>query len=299
MKIFYINLDERNDRKKFIEKQLNYLEFNGERIGAIRKNDPKAIAHKNDIKLRPSEMSISLSHVKCWNEILNQNLKQAIILEDDALLSKNFETIIKKIEASKIKFDLIRLEVREKNNLLLGLPIWKTNQPEQYKLCRCYSRVTGLAGYIISSEFIKKIINSELLFSRPIDLLLFGDDSIFFNRYKIFHIKPGLVIQLDQISSNKYSQIQKTDNDKKAAIQFKDNKQNYSGNNKIINELLRPLNQLFNFFFIFQEIVKILILEKRLSLNLIYKATASIIKFKNKAWRLTQFKAKIESNSFL
>jgi len=193
MKIFYINLDDRNDRKKFIEKQLNHLELTGERISAIRKNDSTNVGHKNDIKLKPSEISISLSHIKCWNEILNQNLKQAIILEDDALLSKNFESIIKQIESSNIDFDLIRLEVRETDNLLLGLPIWQTNHPHQYKLCRCYSKVTGLAGYIISSNFIRKIINSELLFSKPIDLVLFGDDSIFFNHFKIFHIKPGLV----------------------------------------------------------------------------------------------------------
>ncbi len=300
MKIFYINLDERNDRKKFIEKQISRMEFKGERVSAIKKNDPKAITHKNDIQLKPSEISISLSHVKCWNEILNQNLKEAIILEDDALLSKNFETIIKRIEASKIEFDLIRLEVREKNNLLLGLPIWKTKQPKQYKLCRCYSRVTGLAGYIISSDFIKKIINSELLFSRPIDLVLFSDDSIFFNRYKILHIKPGLVIQLDQISNKKYSQIQKSDNDKQAIAQFKGKRQLYSNKNnyKMINELLRPLNQLFNFISILNQILKILILNKRLSKNLIYKAFISIIKIRNKTCLKAENKIVKEKNFF-
>jgi glycosyl transferase family 25 len=300
MKIFYINLDDRSDRKKFIEKQLNHLELTGERISAIRKNDSTNVGHKNDIKLKPSEISISLSHIKCWNEILNQNLKQAIILEDDALLSKNFESIIKQIESSNIDFDLIRLEVRETDNLLLGLPIWKTNHPHQYKLCRCYSKVPGLAGYIISSIFIRKVINSELLFSRPIDLVLFGDDSIFFNHFKIFHIKPGLAIQLDQINSQKYSQIQISDNDKKANTNNNDdklhlyNKTNY----KIINELLRPFNQLLSFIFIFRDIVRIFILQKRLSLNLIYKATISLVKLKNKILRLTQFRATVEKNSF-
>ncbi len=301
MKVFFINLDGRDDRKKFIQSQFNDLKIDGERISAIKKNNVIAIAHKNDLKLKPSEMSISLSHIKCWEEILNQNLKQAIILEDDALLSKNFKSIIKQIESSNIDFDLIRLEVRETNNLLLGLPIWKTNRPNQYKLCRCYSKVTGLAGYIISSNFIKRIINSELLFSKPIDLVLFGDDSIFFNRHKIFHIKPGLIIQLDQINDKKYLEIQKSDNDKKANtkdVQEKSylyNKKSF----KIINELLRPLNQLLNFIYIFKEIVKIIILEKRLSLNLIYRAAISLIKVKNRALRLVQFKAKIEKNSFL
>jgi len=300
MKIFYINLDGRNDRKKFINNQLDRLSFSSERVSAIKKNDSDAVAHKNDIKLKPSEISISLSHIKCWNEILNQNLKQAIVLEDDALLSKNLESIIKKIKSSKIDFDLIRLEVREKNDLLLGPPIWKTDRPYKYKLSRCYSKVTGLAGYIITSDFIKKIINSDLLFSKPIDLVLFGDDSVFFNRYKIFHIKPGLVIQLDQITSRKYSQIQKSDNDKKANDKsYDDNLYSYNKKNlKIINELFRPFNQFLNFVFILKELIVILIIQKRLSLNLIYKATISVIKFKNKTLRLVQSKAKIEENSF-
>jgi GR25 family glycosyltransferase involved in LPS biosynthesis len=299
MKVFYINLDERDDRKKFIKSQFDDLKIDGERISAVKKNDAIAISQKNDLKLKPSEISITLSHIKCWEEILNQNIEQAIILEDDALLSKNFDAIIKRIECSNINFDLIRLEVRETNNLLFALPIWKTNSPHQYKLCRCYTKVTGLAGYIISSNFIRKIINSELLFSKPIDLALFGDDSIFFNHYKIYHIKPGLVTQLDQINNMNYSKIQKSDNDKKAVTNDEELYIHIKTNSKIINELLRPFNQLINFIFISKEIFRILILQKRLSLNLIYKSTISLIKFKNRILRLAQIKAKIEKNYFL
>ena len=53
-----------------------------------------------------------------------------------------------------------------------------------------------------------------------------------------------------------------------------------------------------SFIFIFRDIVRIFILQKRLSLNLIYKATISLVKFKNKILRLTQFRATVEKNSF-
>ncbi len=285
MKIFYINLDARKDRKKFIVKQLDKLKFSYKRIRAVKRNSPEAIAQQNDMKLQPNEISISLSHIKCWNEALKQNLKNVIILEDDALISKNFRRVIKEIESSEIDFDLIRIEVREKNNLLFGQPIWKINKPIPYKLSRCYCRVTGLAGYIISTDFIKKIINSELLFSKPIDLALFEHDSIFFNQYKIFHLKPGLVIQLDQINSKKYLQVQKSNNPKKTNIEISDNKKLFFkiSKFKIINEFLRLLYQLFNFISNLKEIFKILILNKRLSKNLIYKTFITIIKIRNRA----------------
>jgi GR25 family glycosyltransferase involved in LPS biosynthesis len=300
MKIFYINLDARKDRKKFIEKQLDKLRFSYKRISAIRKNSREALAQPNDMKLLPNEISISLSHLKCWNEALKQNLKKVIILEDDALLSKNFKKVIKKIQDSDIDFDLIRIEVREKNNLLFGEPKWKTSKPIQYKLCRCYSRVTGLAGYIISSDFIKKIINSELLFSKPIDLALFEHDSIFFNQYKIFHLKPGLVIQLDQINNKNYIQIQKSNNPKKTNIQISENKKLFFkiSKFKIINELLRPFYQFSNFISNLNDIFKILIFNRRLSKNLVYKAFTPIIKIRNRTSLQAESKITKEQNFF-
>ena len=300
MKIFYINLDARKDRKKFIEKQLDKLKFSYKRISAIQKNSPEAIVQQNDMKLQPNEISITLSHIKCWNEALKQNLKKVIILEDDALISKNFKKIIKKIDASDIDFDLIRIEVREKNNLLLGAPKWKTSKPIPYKFCRCYSRVTGLAGYIISADFIKKIIKSELLFSKPIDLALFEHDSIFFNQYKIFHLKPGLVIQLDQMYSKKYLQVQKSNNPKKTNIQLSDNKKLLFkiSKFKIVNEFLRLFYQLFNFISNLKDIIEILILNRRLSKNLIYKAFISIVKIRNRISLKFESKVTKEQNFF-
>lgn len=282
MKIFYINLDERLDRRHFQESQLSKLGLESERICAVKIDNPIVFEHINDNQLttlRPGEIACTLSHIKSWNEILNQNLKHAVVLEDDAVLSKNFKTAIKKIEESNLQFDLIRIELRYGKPVYISKPYLEIDASSHYKLCKCFESMSGSAGYIISSSLIKKIINSKILFSRPIDLCFFGDNSIFFNKYRCFHIIPALVTQSDQLDDVNFTEISKT------SITLREDAKNKK-ESKLIHELIRPFNQLINLWKITLKILLIVLIRRDISTNLLLGIFSPLIKYKNRTRKL-------------
>lgn len=70
MQIFYINLDERTDRKEHMEHQLSKCPFAFQRISAIK--------HVKGL------VGCAQSHIKCLTLAKERNLPEVMILEDDA-----------------------------------------------------------------------------------------------------------------------------------------------------------------------------------------------------------------------
>lgn len=71
MKVFYINLEHRKDRREHIESELNRLQLNGVRVNAIKKER--------------GALGCCLSHLKILQECINcDNNELIMVLEDDA-----------------------------------------------------------------------------------------------------------------------------------------------------------------------------------------------------------------------
>lgn len=68
--------------------------------------------------LTKGEIGCHISHVKCWEEILKQNLDFGIVLEDDITLGDNFPQAIEFIKKYFDKWDFIRLQVETKTRKL-------------------------------------------------------------------------------------------------------------------------------------------------------------------------------------
>lgn len=103
-KILTINLPESLERRSAIDKQALALDLEIEYIDAVdgRKLsvekqeqlcDLDKIYYYYGAKLNPGEIGCALSHIKCYNEIIEQNLDGALILEDDAVLHPDFKKI--------------------------------------------------------------------------------------------------------------------------------------------------------------------------------------------------------------
>ena len=101
MRFFVINLERVATRRNYIEQHVKDLNLtNVEFINAV---DGKTISDKefdalhdrkwaNKCVKRPlvrTEIACTLSHLKCYERIVDENLKGAIVLEDDAKLSRN------------------------------------------------------------------------------------------------------------------------------------------------------------------------------------------------------------------
>ena len=99
-KFYYINLDKSVERRNFMENQFKKLKIPITRISAIYgKNLYKEVLTKEKAKHNilahfpfpnDGEIGICLTHFKLWKFLSNQPEDFSIVLEDDALVHKDF-----------------------------------------------------------------------------------------------------------------------------------------------------------------------------------------------------------------
>lgn len=96
-KVFVINLDRSPERLLEIDKKLKALNINYERISAV---DGKTLGSEEIKQMTTamcargctlSSIGCAMSHINVWKQIIRENLTSALVLEDDAIFSNNFE----------------------------------------------------------------------------------------------------------------------------------------------------------------------------------------------------------------
>ncbi len=121
MKIFVISLKDSKDRRKEIESQMKSLGLEFEFFDAIdgRQGVPKQYIDRIDYKsirrntmrdMATGEIGVSLSHSLLYKKIIDENIiDEAVILEDDAILTRGFAELVKSDKLQQSKFDMILL----------------------------------------------------------------------------------------------------------------------------------------------------------------------------------------------
>ncbi len=114
-KVYIINLDKDKERMEFMNKQMQELDMDFERVPAIYGKEynfaeeyNEALAIKQNGKLLvPGELGCAKSHKLCYEKILENKNNYTLILEDDVCLPKNFKQIIEKqIELNEVQKNL-------------------------------------------------------------------------------------------------------------------------------------------------------------------------------------------------
>jgi glycosyl transferase family 25 len=194
MKIFIINLPSVIERRQFQEEQLSKLDLDYEILKATSIDDisdEKYDKHYFDWQrpLKNTEVACYFSHRSAWKKIIDSN-KPALILEDDALLSKYTAEILDSVnELSHI--DLLQLEVRSRKKLIKKQGVKISSTHIMYRL---YQDRTGAAGYVLWPSGAKKLLEHERL--NGIGLA----DAHITSCYSIesYQVEPAVVMQLDQ-----------------------------------------------------------------------------------------------------
>ena len=121
MRVFVINLERITTRRKYIEQhvadlKVTNVEFINAVDGQAMSGEESNALHDKDWAdkcvrrpLARAEIACTLSHLECYKRILNENLKGAIILEDDAKLSNNIHEIINGLEHSNLSDNSVLL----------------------------------------------------------------------------------------------------------------------------------------------------------------------------------------------
>ncbi len=117
MKIFVINLKRREDRLSQITADLANHGLTFERIEAIdAAANPEIAQYRRTLAAKiysPNTLGLGfignfLSHQKIWARMVSENIGQALILEDDAVISSWDERFLK-VDVAEMGYDFLRL----------------------------------------------------------------------------------------------------------------------------------------------------------------------------------------------
>lgn len=136
--IYYINLEERTDRKKHIENEFKKIGWNN-------------YTRFNAIKHSKGAIGCSMSHLSILKNARNNNLDYVVILEDDIqfLDIDLYKKLFNKFMNDNIDFDVL---------LLAGNLSGNNNIRNDYyiKINRCFTTT----GYIVKKHYFDKLINN-------------------------------------------------------------------------------------------------------------------------------------------
>lgn len=199
MQCLVINLDRSLDRMRHMNDQFAGL---GRKFKRVVGCDAKAVDEADLFPLKcqdnsyrdmtAGEIACFLSHRKCWEIAANSDDEYTAIFEDDVYLSKNAEVFLNDenwiIHGAKcIKIETLNHSVvqsRKKHQLQKG-----------YTLHQLVSVHYGSAGYIISKEYAKELINKSMPIPCITDEFLFGRAYMAKKEKNIYQMAPAICIQ--------------------------------------------------------------------------------------------------------
>ena len=142
-KIYYINLENRPDRKKLIEEQLSEQNVDKDRI------------HRIDAYYTPNNghYGCAKSHVDALKDAILHNYKNILILEDD------FHFNLKKSEISNV-IDRIFNEVDEKWDIILLARVNGKLEDTKYDfLDKVNGEASTASGYIVNNHYYQILLD--------------------------------------------------------------------------------------------------------------------------------------------
>lgn len=195
MKILIINLDQSTERLAQQQRQFKKLGLSFERLPAVSINDfddkeYHRLAFSGQRPLKKAELACFLSHKKAWEHVLTAN-EPCAILEDDAVLVKDFAHILAELKQRDI--DFVNLEVHGRKKIV-SLTERFSIVNKQYDLLRLFLDRSGTGGYVIYPSGAKILL--DYIQQRPVGL---ADEFIHscnaLNRYQI---EPAALLQSDK-----------------------------------------------------------------------------------------------------
>lgn len=135
--VYYINLEERTDRKIHVEKELTELGWSFQRFNAV--------------KAKSGRIGCSMSHLKLLMKAKKENLPYIVIVEDDIQFTnkQKFNSLLKHFFNKNINYDVLLLA----GNLR---PPVKKIDPNILKISKSFTTT----GYIVKNHYYDKMINN-------------------------------------------------------------------------------------------------------------------------------------------
>lgn len=206
VKIYYLNLDRRLDRRELMQGQFGALGLDATRISAVT---PESIPQELKVEychpqrgywLTEVELACNLSHRKAMEAFLESEAELSAIFEDDVLLSRSLPAFLSAVVAARPKTDLLRIETFMEPIRLVDAgdaPI------AGHVIRRALSFTGGAAGYVISRRGAETLLREKDLFLKISDRVMFNPYERLHGRLVMRHVVPALCVQSDRLPENR------------------------------------------------------------------------------------------------
>ena len=182
--IFVISL-KNSTRRNFVSKRLGGLGLQFEFFDAIygKELNPQELSQVDyqyyldfdNKRLTLGEIGCALSHIGVYEHIKNHKIPQAIILEDDAIVSTHFKAILQAcIEKLPTRYEILFFD----HGKAKSYPLIKKNLPEGYKLVRyrypsknSRRSIMKATAYMITLAGVEKLLNYAYPVRMPADFV--------------------------------------------------------------------------------------------------------------------------------
>jgi len=190
--IFIINLKQDSKKKKQMQIQLDNLDLKAEFFEAVNGNsltqeEIDRVYQKNVAirefkrELSRGEIGCALSHLSIYKKMIEQNIEKAVILEDDAVLCKDFPEILQHLEQLPEDAEclLFGYDAEIAKEIFLYTSFWGSKKYYgKYRLKKFVKVAFGTYGYMITRQGAEKLLKKIKIIDKPIDHYTGGLDSL-------------------------------------------------------------------------------------------------------------------------
>lgn len=115
--------------------------------------------------LKSGEKGAFISHIRCWQQVVEQQLDFALILEDDFLIEGDLPRLLQSIAELQQPWHLLKLAMPNKQQKIIA---GSAKQP--FALVHFKKNPISAVAQAVSLQGAKLLLTSEVPFGRPVDV---------------------------------------------------------------------------------------------------------------------------------
>jgi len=199
MKFYVINLDRSPDRMRWIEDQaaaqsltvIRVAAIDGKTLDSETLNRWKAVS-SDKFGIGPGEIACFLSHREAWKKVANDSENWGFISEDDIHLETDANEFISGEAWIPGSADIVKAETVMQR-------VWLGKQSKSlgkgYRLSELRSNHGGAAGYFLSRDAARRLIDQTENFCSIPDQVLFNPILGIAQTLRIYQLDPAICVQ--------------------------------------------------------------------------------------------------------
>ncbi|WP_169902832.1 glycosyltransferase family 25 protein [Paraferrimonas sedimenticola] len=211
--VLVINMTANQQRWQSISGQLDALGLPYQRVEAVVGKElsetelaniyqSKANRAKYHKALNAGEIGCYMSHIACWERMLELGWDWALILEDDALLQNNLLSCIDALPKIQAPWDCIKLSCGSRQKSVLQ----RTHLATDCQLTQARKLNATTTGQFVSRQGAQKLLAHALPIARPVDTDMqywFEKDLIVFGFEPLPVTSAGFDSEINQVKNRK------------------------------------------------------------------------------------------------